>query len=42
MRVAVDQRAARQQSAALDERRDHRLGRLEHVQAREAAAPRSV
>ncbi len=36
MRVAVDQRAAREQGAVLDQGNDHRLGRLEHVQALEA------
>ena len=35
MRVAVHQPAAREQGAALEERRDHRLGRLEHVDAGE-------
>ncbi len=31
MRIAVDQLAAGEQRAAVGERRDHRLGRLEHV-----------
>ena len=42
MRVAVDQRAAGEQRAMLDQGRDHRLGRLEHVQALEAGHLRGV
>ena len=35
MGIAVHQRAAGEQGALLDQRRDHRLGRLEHVDAGE-------